>query len=84
MTPPDIVGLDDLKTFIIRTDGQEYPLRINMIPQDIDDPLVVSAWMLEKACVQQADAYLREIGKDLDESAPMAALSASPTGLIQR
>jgi hypothetical protein len=55
-----------------------------MIPQDIDDPLVVSAWMLEKACVQQADAYLREIGKDLDESAPMAALSASPTGLIQR
>jgi hypothetical protein len=84
MTPPDVVGLDDLKTFIIRADGQEYPLRINMIPRDIDDPLVVSAWMLEKACVQQADAYLRAIGKDLDESAPMAGLSVSPTGLIQR
>ena len=84
MTPPDIVGLDDLKTFIIRADGQEYPLRINMIPRDIDDPLVVSAWMLEKACVQQADAYLRAIGKDLDESAPTAGLSVSPTGLTQR
>lgn len=71
MTPPNIVGLDDLRSFIVRAGGQEHPVRINIIPRDIDDPLVISAWMLEKACVQQADAYLRAIGKDLDASAPL-------------
>ena len=80
MTPPDIVGLDDLKIFIVRADGQEYPIRINMIPRDIDDPLVVSAWMLEKACVQQADSYLRAIGKDLAESAPSLGNGEPQTG----
>jgi hypothetical protein len=84
MTPPDIVGLDDLKTFIVRADSQEYPLRINMIPRDIDDPLVISAWMLEKACVQQADSYLRAIGKDLAESAPLPGNGELQTGALQR
>lgn len=84
MTPPDIVGLDDLKTFIIRADGQEYPLRISIIPRDIDDPLVVSAWMLEKACVQQADAYLRAIGKNLDERAPSQGNIETQAGALQR
>ena len=84
MTPPDIVGLDDLKTFIVRADGQEYPVRINMIPRDIDDPLVISAWMLEKACVQQADSYLRAIGKDLADSAPLPGNGEPQTGALQR
>lgn len=84
ITPPDIIGLDDLKTFIIRADGQEYPLRISMIPRDIDDPLVVTAWMLEKACVQQADSYLRAIGKDLDDSASSQGNIETQTGMLQR
>jgi hypothetical protein len=84
MTPPDIVGLDDLKTFIVRAGGQEYPLRINIIPRDINDPLVVSAWMLEKACVQQADSYLRTIGKDLAETAPSRGNGEPQTGALQR
>lgn len=84
MTPPDIVGLDDLKTFIVRADGQEYPVRINMIPRDIDDPLVISAWMLKKACVQQADSYLRAIGKDLADSATSLGNGEPQTGALQR
>ena len=84
MTPPDIVGLDDLKTFIIRAGGQEYPVRVNIIPRDIDDPLVVSAWMLEKACVQQADSFLRVIGKDLDESAASQGNIETQTEALQR
>ena len=84
MTPPDIVGLDDLKTFISRASGQEYPVRVNIIPRDIDDPLVVSAWMLEKACVQQADSFLRVIGKDLDESAASQGNIETQTEALQR
>ncbi|MCF8472291.1 MAG: hypothetical protein K9G27_05815 [Sphingomonadaceae bacterium] len=84
MTPPDIVGLDDLKTFIVRAGGQEYPLRINMIPRDIDDPLVISAWMLEKACVQQADSYLMAIGKDLADSATSLGDGEPQTGALQK
>jgi hypothetical protein len=84
MTPPDIVGLDDLKTFIIRAGGQEYPVRVNIIPRDIDDPLVVSAWMLEKACVQQADSFLRVIGKDLNESAASQGNVETQNEALQR
>lgn len=84
MAPPDITGLNDVKTFIIRRDGQEYPIRINIIPSDISDPLVISAWMLEKACVQQADAYLRAIGKDIAATAPSPAYIAPSAGSLQR
>ena len=84
MTPPDITGLNDVKTFIIRADGQEYPIRVNIIPADISDPLVISAWMLEKACVQQADAYLRAIGKDLAATAAQPDHVAPSGGSLQR
>ena len=84
MTPPDIVGLDDLRMFIVRAVGQEYPVRINVIPRDISDPMVISAWMLEKGCVQQADSYLRAIGKDLAETAPSPGDAAPRTGSLQR
>ena len=84
-TPPHVKSQTvSSKTFIIRASGQEYPVRVNIIPRDIDDPLVVSAWMLEKACVQQADSFLRVIGKDLDESAASQGNIETQTEVLQR
>ncbi len=57
----DLVRLDGIKMLVIRTGSQERPIRLHVIPSTVEDPLVLSAWMLEKACVQQADALLRQI-----------------------
>jgi len=67
MLAPDLAKLDGVKTFLIAIPGQDNAISINMIPKDVTDPLVLSSWMLEKACVQQADAYFRLIQKDLDQ-----------------
>lgn len=57
----DLVRLDGMKMLVIRTGSQERPIRLHVIPSTVEDPLVMAAWMLEKACVQQADALLRQI-----------------------
>ncbi len=67
MAAPDLAKLDGVKTFLIAVPGQDNAISINMIPKDVTDPLVLSSWMLEKACVQQADAYFRLIQKELDQ-----------------
>ena len=41
--------------------GEEFPLALNVIPRGVDDPLVQAAWMMEKGCLQQADALLRAL-----------------------
>jgi hypothetical protein len=38
-----------------------------VIPKEIDNDLVLSSFMLEKACIQQADALLAKIKQDLDK-----------------
>ena len=66
MVAPDLAKLDGVKTFLIHVPGQDNAISINTIPLDVTDPLVLSSWMLEKACVQQADAYFRQIQSDID------------------
>ncbi len=78
MVAPDLAKLDGVKTFLIHVPGQDNAISVNTIPSDITDPLVLSSWMLEKACVQQADAYFRQIQTDIDvqgaSPVPVAAL----------
>lgn len=47
--------------FVIRMNGQDYGITIDLVPADIDNDLVLASWMLEKGCVQQADALLRKV-----------------------
>ncbi|WP_372919371.1 hypothetical protein [Sandarakinorhabdus sp.] len=61
ITAPALLKLDGAKMIVIKTGTQERAVRLNIIPADIQDPAVLVAWMLEKACVQQADALLRQI-----------------------
>lgn len=65
ITAPALIRLDSAKMIIIKTGTQERAIRLNIIPAGIDDPAVLVAWMLEKACVQQADALMRKIEADL-------------------
>ena len=58
---PRLQKLEALTTFIVRTDGQEIAVGVNMIPRDITDELVLASWMLEKGCIPQADALLARL-----------------------
>lgn len=77
MRSPPLMRLEGVRMLIIRTGDQERPVRLNVIPKDIDDPLILSAWMLEKACVQQADALLREIETQNQNPARLDGQSAA-------
>jgi len=63
---PKIARFGGPNTFVIRRDNQEYAITITVIPKEIDSDLVLSSFMLEKACIQQADALLAKIKHDLD------------------
>ena len=77
MAAPDLAKLDGVKTFLIQVPGQDNAISLNVIPADVVDPLILSSWMLEKACVQQADAYFRQIQSEIDGqgAAPLPASS---------
>jgi len=63
---PKIARFEGPNTFVIRRDNQEYAITLTVIPKDIDNDLVLSSFMLEKACIQQADALLAKIKHDLE------------------
>lgn len=48
-------------TYVVKNGSQESAITVNVIPKAIDNDMVLTAWMLEKGCTQQADAYLRVI-----------------------
>ncbi len=48
-------------TFIIRFEQQEYAVSITTVPKGMDNDFVLTSWMLEKGCVQQADALIRQL-----------------------
>jgi hypothetical protein len=58
--PPD-AALAGQSLLQVNVDGQEFPLALHVVPSTVNDPLVLSAWLLEKGCLQQADALLREL-----------------------
>jgi hypothetical protein len=59
MRLPDLSRFDGVTTLLVNLDQQEFALSFHRIPQSIQDPVILSAWMLEKSCIQQADALLR-------------------------
>lgn len=58
---PPLQRYDGTTMFIVRSDGQELAVGVNVIPKDIDDDLVLASWMLEKGCIPQADALLARL-----------------------
>lgn len=69
---PPLQKYDGTTMFIVRSDGQELAVGVNVIPKDITDDLVLASWMLEKGCIPQADALLTRL-----QTANAATTSAS-------
>lgn len=61
MLMPPLVRYQGLTTLLVNLNQQEFAISLNIIPKAVEDPAVLAAWMLEKGCIQQADALLRMI-----------------------
>ena len=61
MTMPDLSKFDGVTAVLVNIDQQEFVISFSVIPKSVKDPFILTAWLLEKGCVQQANALLRTI-----------------------
>ncbi len=61
MTMPDLSKFEGVTTVLVNIDQQEFVISFSVIPKTVKDPFILTAWLLEKGCVQQANALLRTI-----------------------
>jgi hypothetical protein len=78
MAAPRLSRLDGANTFIIRNGDQDNAISLSVIPKGVDDPLVLSAWLVEKGCFQQADALLKTVQTELDAQPATPAAETTP------
>lgn len=64
--------------YVARLGDQEFTLNINILPADLDNDFVLVSWMLEKGCMQQSDALLRQIATAQGTSVPETPASSTP------
>jgi hypothetical protein len=53
-----VSDIDVSKAFIIRAQDLEYSIRIHLISAEVTEPAILAGWLIEKGCIQQADALL--------------------------
>ena len=58
---PPLAKFQGITSLLVNINQQEFAISLSVIPKAVDDPAVLAAWMLEKGCIQQADALLRMI-----------------------
>jgi hypothetical protein len=79
VTIPDGVRPLEGQTLIAAHGDREHALGFTLIAPDIDEPVLLAAWMIEKGCVQQADALLETLRGPLDpQRRPPGPDAASP------
>lgn len=62
---PPLARLEEGKVFVIRQGEQEYAISLELVPQGLENPLILTSWLLEKGCLQQADALITLVRSDL-------------------
>lgn len=65
---PPLAKFQGQTAFVIRMGEQDYGITVDLVPADLDNDFVLASWMLEKGCIQQADALLRRV--ELDQASP--------------
>jgi len=60
---PDLSRFEGVTTLLVNIDQQEFALSFSVIPKGIEDPVILTAWMLEKGCIQQGNALLRQLAQ---------------------
>lgn len=63
MAVPPLAKFDTQTIFLFRVNEQEFSVSVNIVPPDLDNDFILASWMLEKGCIQQADALLKRIGQ---------------------
>ena len=58
---PSLSKFDGQTIFLMRINDQEFPVNLNMVPNDLENDFILASWMLEKGCIQQADALLKRV-----------------------
>jgi len=59
---PPVSRFEGQNNFVIVIDKQEHAISVTTVPRSIDNDFVLTSWMLQKGCVQQADALIRKLG----------------------
>ncbi|MBU3694860.1 MAG: hypothetical protein FGM40_08550 [Rhodocyclaceae bacterium] len=59
---PPLSRFEGQNNFVISVDKQEHAISITTVPKGIENDFVLTSWMLQKGCVQQADALIRKLG----------------------
>lgn len=72
MQMPDLSKYEGMTTLLVNIDQQEFVITLTIMPTTLSNDFIRASWMLEKGCVQQADALL----KSLSESASLSSQSA--------
>ena len=65
---PPLSRFESDNAFVIASNGREYAIKINILPAVFDNDLMLVGWLMEKGCVQQADALLRKLSQSQPES----------------
>lgn len=61
LNPDQVLQLQAQNLMYVRTGQKEVGIQLLVLPAMIKDPIVQLGWMLEKGCVQQANAFLDEL-----------------------
>ena len=61
LTFPDLSKFEGLTTLLVIIDQQEFAISFSLLPSTLESEFVRASWMLEKGCIQQADALLRSM-----------------------
>ncbi|GAA4010743.1 hypothetical protein [Sphingomonas humi] len=61
ISAPPLAKFQGQTGFVIRMDDQDYGITVDLVPADLENDFVLASWMLEKGCIQQADALLRKV-----------------------
>lgn len=69
----NLVAMTSESVMVVRSGDQEFTIRINLVPVAFDNDFVLVSWMLEKGCMQQADALLRQ----LKQALPLVSTAAA-------
>jgi hypothetical protein len=60
---PPLAKFEGQTVFMIRMGEREYGITLHLVPTNLDGSALAS-WMIEKGCMQQADALLRQMQRD--------------------
>jgi len=62
---PPLSRLDGSKAFVVRQGEKEFAISLEVVPKGLENQLILTSWLLEKGCIQQADALLNLVRRDL-------------------